>query len=96
MDTKTQAKLLSIVCFCVLMENGTEGIQAKHYDYILEKYERINNPYWMFNSLHLSLKPLVYTWGERWGVDFKALVEQMAIDYDRLPHGEYKEKYGGT
>ena len=62
-------RLLNLIAFCVLMQNG-EGILSKSPDYVLEKYERFLNDgftdletYW---GLDNSNKQKVEDWYKKW------------------------------
>lgn len=96
MDQKTEVKLLGLVSFCVLMQHG-QGIMGKAPDYILEKAELIKAPIYLFDALDEDNRAKVIEWSKTWGkifgIDFEALVKQMAKDYEEIPASEFKEKY---
>jgi len=92
LKNKEKVKIFCLICFLVLMEND-EGIFKKHYDYVLEKYDRIYNAYLMYNSLHMSLRHLVISYGRSWGIDLEKLIVQMEVDCIVLSRTEFDKKY---
>lgn len=97
-EQEDELRVFSLVCFCVLMgSTGTlemsSGILTKAPDYILEKYSRIYDPRWAYNSLHPLLRPLVTEYGKAWGIDFERIIKEMDDDLIRLTAKEWDKKY---
>jgi len=92
MDQKTEVKVLSLVAFCVLMQNR-EGIMGKDPCYILEKAELMKRPIYLVSALDDENCSKVIEWGKRFHIDFETLIGQMAKDYHEVPASEFLKKY---
>ena len=88
----SEAELLGVVCFIVLMENNN-GVIGKAPSYIEEKYSLIKNAFYIWSALDGSNEDKVLEWGKRWGVDFESLIDKIKKDYFDIPAPEFRKKY---